>query len=148
MRAVGAMPPKLTPAAIARTLEALDLFTQRNDGTDVLTSLRKHHSSEEQRFYWFLWKNAPRFTDGHRRQLADAFAHVIQARAAEAVPTVPAAPCADSAARERPQTSQEPAASLSCAAAPSSQPAASVPVVPVAAKPAARKRPHASQSGL
>ena len=125
------MPPMLTPPAIARTLEELDLFTQRNaatlaarNGTDVLTSLRQLHSSEEQRFYQFLRRHASCFTDDHRRQLADAFAHVMQARAAEAVPTVPAAPCADSAARERPQTSQEPAASLSCAAAPSSPPAA------------------------
>ena len=77
------MPPKLTPAAIAGILDEFVTFAQANaatlaarDGTDAFTSLHQHRSKEEQRFYMFLYKHESRFTEAHRRRLADAFAHV------------------------------------------------------------------------
>ena len=87
------MPPKLTPEAITGTLDELVVFAETNaatlttrSGTDMLSSLRKHHSKEEQRFFMFLYKKKDRFTEAHRRQVADAYAHVVQARAAAAAP--------------------------------------------------------------
>ena len=146
------MPPKLTPTAITRTLEELDAFTQRNaatladrNGIDVLTSLRQHHNQEECRFYQFLYKNASRLTDGQRRQLANAFAHVVEARAAAAVPTVPGPPCAPAAARKRPQNSEEPAPSPSGAAASLSLPIASASAASAAAIPFRRAPPPGSK---
>ena len=57
------MPPKLTPEAIAGTLDELVVFAETNaatlaarGGTDMLSSLRKHHSKEEQRFFMFHYK--------------------------------------------------------------------------------------------
>ena len=83
----------------------------------------------------FLHKNKDRFTEAHRRQMADAYALVVQARAAAAAPAVPAAPRAASAARTRPQD-------LRAAAADSSPPVASASAAPVAAQVLARKRPR------
>ena len=138
------MPPKLTPAAIAGILDEFVTFAQANaatlaarDGTDALSSLRQLHSKEEQRFYQFVHKHRPRFTEAHRRRLADAFAHVEQARAAATDPAAPSAPRADSAARTRPQQTRAPEAA-------SSPPDTSASGSPVAAELAARKRPHTS----
>ena len=82
------MPPKLTPADIARTLEEIALFTQNNaanlaarNGTDMATPLQPNRVKEERRYWKFLHTHGLRFTDDHRRQLTDAFAHVVQARA-------------------------------------------------------------------
>ena len=103
----------------------------------MLSSLRKHHSKEEERFFMFLYKQKDRFTEAHRRQVADAYAHVVQARAAAAAPADPAAPRAASAARTRPQD-------LCAAAAASHLPAVPASAAPVAAQAAARKRPRTS----
>ena len=136
------MPPKLTPEAITGTLDELVVFAETNaatlatrSGTDMLSSLRKHHSKEEQRFFMFLYKKKDRFTEAHRRQVADAYAHVVQARAAAAAPAVPVAPSAASAARARPQD-------LRAAAAATPLPAVPASAAAVAAQAAARKRPH------
>ena len=138
------MPPKLTPEAIAGTLDELVVFAETNAatlaarrGTDMLSSLRQLHSKEEQRFFMFLYKQKDRFTEAHRRQVADAYAHVVQARAAAAAPADPAAPRAASAARTRPQD-------LRAAAAASPLPAVPASAAPVAAQAAARKRPRTS----
>ena len=137
------MAPKLTPAYIAGILEEFVTFVQANaatlaarDGTDVLSSLCQS-DKEERRFYKFLRQHQARFTEAHRRRLADAFAHVEQARAAAIDPAAPSAPRADSAARTRPQQTRAPEAA-------SSPPDASASGPPVAAEPAARKRPRTS----
>ena len=114
------MPSQLTSAGIAGVLDELVTFAQANaatlaarGGTDAFSSLRQHHSKEEQRFYQFVRKHQSRFTEAHRRRLADAFAHVEQARAAAADPAAPSAPRADSAARTRPQQTRAPEAASS-----------------------------------
>ena len=125
------MPPKLTPEAITGTLDELVVFAETNaatlaarGGTDMLSSLRQHHSKEEKRFFMFHYKHKDRFTEAHRRQAADAYAHVVQARAAAAAPAASPAPRLDSAVRTRPQQARgagaapsPPAASASSASA-------------------------------
>ena len=103
------MPPKLTPEAIAGTLDELVVFAETNAatlaarrGTDMLSSLRKHHSNEEQGFFMFLYKQKDRLTEAHRRQVADAHAHVVQARAAATAPAVSAAPRTTPASSDSP----------------------------------------------
>ena len=134
------MPPKLTPEAIAGTLDELAVFAETSaatlaarSGTDMLSSLRQLHSGEEQRFSMLLYNKNDRFKEAHRRQVADAYAHVAQARAAAAAPAVRAA----SAARTRPQD-------LRAAAAASWLPAGPASAAPDAPKAAARKRPRTS----
>ena len=80
------MPPKLTEEAITGTLEELRHLAETNaatlatrSGTDMVSSLRRHHNKEGQRFYLFLHKYRDRFTEAHRRQEADAFAYVCGA---------------------------------------------------------------------
>ena len=60
-RAVGAMPPKLTPSAIAGTLDELTEFADTSaaplavrNGTDMLSSLRQNQIKEEQRFFAYV----------------------------------------------------------------------------------------------
>ena len=132
------MPPKLTPEAIVGTLDELAVFAETNaatlaarSGADMFSSLRKHHSKEEQRFPMFLHKQNDRFTEAHRRQVADAYARAAQARAAAAAPAARAA----SAARTRPQD-------LRAAAAASPLPAAPASAAPVAPPAAAREHPR------
>ena len=70
------------------------------NGTDMFASLRQRHNTEEQRFDNFLRRNASSFTEAHRQQVASAYAHVVQARAAAAAPAVPAVPHAAPAPRQ------------------------------------------------
>ena len=132
------MPPKLTTEAIAGTLDELAVFAETNaatlaarSGADMLSSLRQFYSKEEQRFYCFLKMRKDRFTEAHRRQVADAYAHVVQARAAAAAPAESAAPVA----RTRPHDLRAPAAASRLPAGPAS-------AAPVAPPVAARKRPR------
>ena len=67
----------------------------------------------------FLYKHQSRFTEAHRGRLAEAFAHVEQARAVATDPAAASGPtvAAEPAARKRPHTSPEPKASTHAAAA-------------------------------
>ena len=115
---------KLTSAGIAGILDECVTFAQANaatlaarDGTAAFSSLRQHHSNDELLFYQFVHKHQSRFTEAHRRRLADAFAHVEQARAAAVDPAAPSAPRADSAARKRPRRDADGVATCTNAAA-------------------------------